>query len=234
MNRPQSQRNSIGRLSVSHVKDSMRRNRRQIVEDQAILNDHYADFLNRQGVTYTAFYGPDRAHNRHRFNVFKRRIERRAEDIPLVRTNLQTQETFVREEDFDFPNALREALQTGPILASILVKTGLDDLQRNTLLPSSTSYVMVDGELSTHTCVLTGYGTLADGREYFEILNSWGSWCDEGLGFISEEDILEAWMYDIQEIVLWRFPQRSKGSDVLARKQVLSFISLLHYIPRFA
>ncbi|KAK6126954.1 hypothetical protein DH2020_039306 [Rehmannia glutinosa] len=36
------------------------------------------------------------------------------------------------------------------------------------------------------------------------------------------------------EIVVWRFLQRSKGSDVLATKQALFFIILLQYIPRFA
>ncbi|XP_059637734.1 probable cyclic nucleotide-gated ion channel 5 isoform X2 [Cornus florida] len=35
------------------------------------------------------------------------------------------------------------------------------------------------------------------------------------------------------KIVVWRFLQRSKGSDVLATKQALLFIVLLQYIPRF-
>lgn len=35
------------------------------------------------------------------------------------------------------------------------------------------------------------------------------------------------------QIVVWRFLQRSKGSDVLATKQALLFIILLQYIPRF-
>lgn len=36
------------------------------------------------------------------------------------------------------------------------------------------------------------------------------------------------------QIVVWRFLQRSKGSDVLATKQALFYIILLQYIPRFA
>lgn len=35
------------------------------------------------------------------------------------------------------------------------------------------------------------------------------------------------------QIVVWRFLQRSKSSDVLATKQALLFIILLQYIPRF-
>ncbi|KAK4479465.1 hypothetical protein RD792_014979 [Penstemon davidsonii] len=38
----------------------------------------------------------------------------------------------------------------------------------------------------------------------------------------------------LPQIVVWRFLQRSKGSDVLATKQALLFIILLQYIPRFA
>ncbi|KAE9587602.1 putative potassium channel, voltage-dependent, ELK, voltage gated sodium channel, alpha-5 subunit [Lupinus albus] len=37
----------------------------------------------------------------------------------------------------------------------------------------------------------------------------------------------------LPQIVVWRFLQRSKGSDVLATKQALLFIILLQYIPRF-
>ncbi|CAK8564295.1 unnamed protein product [Lathyrus sativus] len=37
----------------------------------------------------------------------------------------------------------------------------------------------------------------------------------------------------IPQIVVWRFLQRSKSSDVLATKQALLFIILLQYIPRF-
>ncbi|KAG4929771.1 hypothetical protein JHK85_047296 [Glycine max] len=37
----------------------------------------------------------------------------------------------------------------------------------------------------------------------------------------------------IPQIVVWRFLQRSKGSDVLATKQALLFIILLQYVPRF-
>lgn len=35
------------------------------------------------------------------------------------------------------------------------------------------------------------------------------------------------------KIVVWRFLQRSRGSDVLATKQALLFIVLVQYIPRF-
>lgn len=35
------------------------------------------------------------------------------------------------------------------------------------------------------------------------------------------------------QIVVWRFLQRSKSSDVLATKQALLFIILLQYVPRF-
>ncbi|KAK4431869.1 putative cyclic nucleotide-gated ion channel 5 [Sesamum alatum] len=38
----------------------------------------------------------------------------------------------------------------------------------------------------------------------------------------------------LPQIVVWRFLQRSKGSDVLGTKQALFFIILLQYIPRFA
>ncbi|KAI3790382.1 hypothetical protein L2E82_03377 [Cichorium intybus] len=38
----------------------------------------------------------------------------------------------------------------------------------------------------------------------------------------------------LPQIVIWRFLQRSKGSDVLSTKQALFFIVLLQYIPRFA
>ncbi|KAA8522863.1 hypothetical protein F0562_009286 [Nyssa sinensis] len=38
----------------------------------------------------------------------------------------------------------------------------------------------------------------------------------------------------LPQIVVWRFLQRSKGSDVLATKQALLYIILLQYIPRFA
>ncbi|KAK7410698.1 hypothetical protein VNO78_01698 [Psophocarpus tetragonolobus] len=37
----------------------------------------------------------------------------------------------------------------------------------------------------------------------------------------------------LPQIVVWRFLQRSKGSDVLATKRALLFIILLQYIPRF-
>lgn len=37
----------------------------------------------------------------------------------------------------------------------------------------------------------------------------------------------------VPQIVVWRFLQRSKSSDVLATKQALLFIILLQYIPRF-
>ncbi|XP_073067022.1 probable cyclic nucleotide-gated ion channel 5 isoform X2 [Primulina eburnea] len=37
----------------------------------------------------------------------------------------------------------------------------------------------------------------------------------------------------LPQIIVWRFLQRSKGSDVLATKQALLFIILLQYIPRF-
>lgn len=36
------------------------------------------------------------------------------------------------------------------------------------------------------------------------------------------------------QIVVWRFLQRSKGSDVLATKQALLFIILFQYVPRCA
>ncbi|KAF5813043.1 putative potassium channel, voltage-dependent, EAG/ELK/ERG, rmlC-like jelly roll [Helianthus annuus] len=38
----------------------------------------------------------------------------------------------------------------------------------------------------------------------------------------------------LPQIVVWRFLQRSRGSDVLATKQALLIIVLLQYIPRFA
>ncbi|CAA0806482.1 Probable cyclic nucleotide-gated ion channel 5 [Striga hermonthica] len=38
----------------------------------------------------------------------------------------------------------------------------------------------------------------------------------------------------LPQIVVWRFLQRSNGSDVLATKQALFFIILLQYVPRFA
>ncbi|KAL7093300.1 hypothetical protein ACP275_11G032700 [Erythranthe tilingii] len=38
----------------------------------------------------------------------------------------------------------------------------------------------------------------------------------------------------LPQIIVWRFLQRSKGSDVLTTKQALFFIILLQYIPRFA
>ncbi|KAL0334077.1 UNVERIFIED_CONTAM: putative cyclic nucleotide-gated ion channel 5 [Sesamum angustifolium] len=38
----------------------------------------------------------------------------------------------------------------------------------------------------------------------------------------------------LPQIVVWRFLQRSKGSDVLGTKQALFYIILLQYIPRFA
>ncbi|KZV40659.1 putative cyclic nucleotide-gated ion channel 5-like [Dorcoceras hygrometricum] len=37
----------------------------------------------------------------------------------------------------------------------------------------------------------------------------------------------------LPQLVVWRFLQRSKGSDVLATKQALLYIILLQYIPRF-
>ncbi|KAF7806532.1 putative cyclic nucleotide-gated ion channel 5 [Senna tora] len=37
----------------------------------------------------------------------------------------------------------------------------------------------------------------------------------------------------LPQIIVWRFLQRSKGSDVLATKQALLFIILLQYVPRF-
>ncbi|KAF7838142.1 putative cyclic nucleotide-gated ion channel 5 isoform X1 [Senna tora] len=37
----------------------------------------------------------------------------------------------------------------------------------------------------------------------------------------------------LPQIVVWRFLQRSKGSDVLATKQALLFIILFQYVPRF-
>ncbi|CAJ2649590.1 probable cyclic nucleotide-gated ion channel 5 [Trifolium pratense] len=37
----------------------------------------------------------------------------------------------------------------------------------------------------------------------------------------------------VPQIVVWRFLQRSKSSDVLATKQALLFIILLQYVPRF-
>ncbi|XP_073316865.1 probable cyclic nucleotide-gated ion channel 5 isoform X2 [Primulina huaijiensis] len=37
----------------------------------------------------------------------------------------------------------------------------------------------------------------------------------------------------LPQIIVWRFLQRSKGSDVLATKQALLFFILLQYIPRF-
>ncbi|KAL8502445.1 hypothetical protein ACS0TY_021547 [Phlomoides rotata] len=38
----------------------------------------------------------------------------------------------------------------------------------------------------------------------------------------------------LPQTVVWRFLQRSKGSDVLATKQALFYIILIQYIPRFA
>ncbi|KAJ9535733.1 hypothetical protein OSB04_un001113 [Centaurea solstitialis] len=38
----------------------------------------------------------------------------------------------------------------------------------------------------------------------------------------------------LPQIVIWRFLQRSRGSDVLSTKQAIFFILLLQYIPRFA
>lgn len=38
---------------------------------------------------------------------------------------------------------------------------------------------------------------------------------------------------EYMQFVVWRFLQRSNGSDVLATKQALFFIILLQYIPRF-
>lgn len=40
--------------------------------------------------------------------------------------------------------------------------------------------------------------------------------------------------FEFMQIVVWRFLQRSNGSDVLATKQALFYIILLQYIPRFA
>ena len=42
-----------------------------------------------------------------------------------------------------------------------------------------------------------------------------------------------SWSYFPIQIVVWRFLQRSKGSDVLATKQALLYIILLQYVPRF-
>ncbi|KAL8254890.1 hypothetical protein R6Q59_033111 [Mikania micrantha] len=38
----------------------------------------------------------------------------------------------------------------------------------------------------------------------------------------------------LPQIVIWRYLQRSKGSDVLATKEALLFVVLIQYIPRFA
>ncbi|GJY58948.1 probable cyclic nucleotide-gated ion channel 5, partial [Tanacetum coccineum] len=38
----------------------------------------------------------------------------------------------------------------------------------------------------------------------------------------------------LPQIVIWRYLQRSKGSDVLATKEALLFIVLIQYVPRFA
>ena len=35
------------------------------------------------------------------------------------------------------------------------------------------------------------------------------------------------------QIVVWKFLQKQKGSDILATKQALLFIVFLQYIPRF-
>lgn len=39
---------------------------------------------------------------------------------------------------------------------------------------------------------------------------------------------------DYLQIVVWKFLQRSKGSEVLATKQALLHVVLFQYIPRFA
>ncbi|KAL0427826.1 UNVERIFIED_CONTAM: putative cyclic nucleotide-gated ion channel 5 [Sesamum latifolium] len=52
--------------------------------------------------------------------------------------------------------------------------------------------------------------------------------------FNSELRILLHHLGCLDEIVVWRFLQRSKGSDVLGTKQALFYIILLQYIPRFA
>ncbi|XP_071724921.1 probable cyclic nucleotide-gated ion channel 5 [Rutidosis leptorrhynchoides] len=38
----------------------------------------------------------------------------------------------------------------------------------------------------------------------------------------------------LPQIIIWRYLQRSKGSDVLATKEALLFIVLIQYVPRFA
>uniref|UniRef100_A0A2C9VPX6 Cyclic nucleotide-binding domain-containing protein n=1 Tax=Manihot esculenta TaxID=3983 RepID=A0A2C9VPX6_MANES len=51
--------------------------------------------------------------------------------------------------------------------------------------------------------------------------------------FSSEQLILLPLLVYLGEIMVWRFLQRSKGSDVMATKQALLLIIVLQYIPRF-
>lgn len=45
--------------------------------------------------------------------------------------------------------------------------------------------------------------------------------------------VLNNYIFELVQIVVWRFLQRSRGSDVLTTKQALLFIILLQYFPRF-
>lgn len=38
----------------------------------------------------------------------------------------------------------------------------------------------------------------------------------------------------MSQIVIWRYLQRQRGSDVMATKEALLYIVLIQYIPRFA
>ncbi|GER32717.1 leucine-rich repeat protein kinase family protein [Striga asiatica] len=111
--------------------------------DQQTVNAHYAEFLHLRDST--AYHGPDRAYNLRRFDAFERRV-----DIPLVRMILETQEVFERKEGFDFPNSLREALHTTPLLASILKRSESIALQL-TVASQHSLYALYAGSIGRKT-----------------------------------------------------------------------------------
>ncbi|CAA0816792.1 Unknown protein [Striga hermonthica] len=193
---------SVGSLSTSHVMDWCPEGANGFAGvDIRDLNARIARFLEVHGVAFEHAYGPQLPWNPERFRAFERR---RRNTVVKISPGTGADEFDIAVGNTDH-DSLRRAIRRSPLLASIRLRVGFEDLGEDEMLPADAPYDEDDGVVSLHTCVLTGFGSM-NNVPYYEMLNSWGpNWGrrPQGIGRISVDDILSAWDYEVVELIGW-------------------------------
>ena len=103
----------------------------------------------------------------------------------------------------------RAIMETGSVICSFLVTSGWFGVKKDGIIP-------VTGNIEGGHAVLIVGWKIIDGKEYWIILNSWGTeWGDHGFGYVEKDEtkmMLEAYCL-IDEIKEVYFKQMSKGAS---------------------